>query len=216
MPASAGDTSEGAAGAVTNAAAIGESSSPSQDVQPPSAGGWPFDGGETNLPPLGNDVIERLEDLPPVSEEGDAVVPDGLDAIEDPPADQQSTLRGVFLSGEKIDASRVAAHCSELPGIESCAILGDEGKLVALAPDSVGFAEEANRMHRSLLELMAAAGAADSQRLTIRTDRSLVSFFAGDGFAIAVRHGNEGFRPGVQERLAIVARELGHLATGQV
>lgn len=182
---------------------------------PASSGGWPFDGNETDLPPLGQNVIESLEDLPPLGEEGEEVAPEGFGGIGAPPTDRQATLRGVFLTDGMIDAERVAAHCSELPGVESCVVLGDASILVADSPESGEFGGEASRLHRSLLELLDAAGVADSQRLTVRTDQNLVSFFAGEEFAIAVRHAPEGFRPGVQERLAMIARELGNLASQQ-
>ena len=188
---------------------------PPHEPMPASSGGWPFDGNQTNLPPLGPNVIESLEDLSPLGEEGEEVAPEGFGGIGAPPTDRQATLRGLFLTDGMIDAERVAAHCSELPGVESCVVLGDASILVADSPESGEFGGEASRLHRSLLELLDAAGVADSQRLTVRTDQNLVSFFAGEEFAIAVRHAPEGFRPGVQERLAMIARELGNLASQQ-
>jgi hypothetical protein len=178
----------------------------------PGAGGWPFDSPDDLRPLEIDDVIGSLEDLPPLSEVGDISVPDGFANIDNPPTDRQVTLRGLFLCEGEIDADRVAQFCSDLPGIESCVVLGSAGALHGGSSEAAEFEDEAARLHACLLDLVTVAGVGESESFTIRTDRNMVSFFSGDGLALAVRHGAEGFQAGVRERLAIIARELGNLA----
>ena len=151
---------------------------------------------------------ESLEDLAPVDAGGNFAAVAGFENVADSSEDTQLPLRAMFLTEGKINADSVVAHFNELPGIEDGVVLGNASAVVSSAP---GFSEQASTLHRSLSELISAAGVEESERFTIRTDSAMVSFFSGEGFAIGIKHDPQGFRPGVSERLQFVAQHLGTL-----
>jgi hypothetical protein len=73
-----------------------------------------------------------------------------------------------------------------------------------------GLAADGAALFGSVRSLAGTLGAVESP-LTIRSSRGLVSFFTSGEAGLGVRHGDDGFRPGVQERLNLVAGELGAL-----
>jgi len=184
---------------------------PQSDAPVPSdGGGWPFDPTKIEAPSAGGHAVESLEDLAPIPSGGDPVAPQGF---TQPPAGTaaQQALRGLFLTDGKLSPSSVVEHCVGLPGIASCIVLGRDGQLSAKSEQSGSFADDAPRIHRSLVDLSSATGASSSEALTIRTSDAMVSFFSGDGLSIGVKHESQGFRPGVSERLTLIAQQLGQL-----
>lgn len=173
-------------------------------------GGWPFDPTPgAASPPSAGEAVGSLEDLPAIDATGAFEPVEGFNGVSSGGSGVQSTLQALFLKGDTIDADAVVSHFDGLEGIENSVVLGRSGKIVS---SSSGFAQQASKLLANLTELTSAAGVAESDHFTIRTDDAMVSFFSGDGFAIGVKHDPQGFRPGVRERLALAAKELGSLA----
>ena len=175
-------------------------------------GGWPFEESKNGAPGVRQEVVESLEDLPPVRADGEYTAPAGFEVPLQPADEEQGTLRALFLSEGKIDAQSVVDHCSALPGIHHCVMLGKEGVLAAPADAAGSFVQDAAKMQSYLQELVGFAGLDGDQPMTVRCGDAMASFFVGDGLAIGVHHESRGFLPGVGERLTIIARELGKLA----
>jgi len=121
---------------------------------------------------------------------------------------EQSALRALFMVDGQLDAAAVVQHCSELIGIVECVAVSASGSLRASSAVGDPLLENAPTLAENVRALAAALGVESAGPLTVRSPQGLVSFFAAGDACLGVLHGDEGFQPGVQERLLLVAAEL--------
>lgn len=121
---------------------------------------------------------------------------------------EQLTLRALFMVDGKLDTAAVVQHCSELIGVVECVVVSACGGLRASSVVGDPLLENAPALVANVRALAAALGAEGAGPLTVRSPQGLVSFFTAGDACLGVLHGDEGFQPGVQERLLLVAAEL--------
>jgi hypothetical protein len=123
-------------------------------------------------------------------------------------APEQSTLRALFMAEGKLDAAAVIAHCCEMNGVIECVAVSSDGSLKASSAPAGSMFDDAAALVQSVRALAGSLGADATGPLTLRSPKGLISFFTAGESALGVLHGEEGFQPGVQERLRMVAAEL--------
>ncbi len=122
----------------------------------------------------------------------------------------QMPLRALLSTEEKLDAAAVVAHCESLPGIDACVLLSSHGEVKAVGAGKFSDAPGATLEHvRGLADNLEIK---DVGSLTVRTNSGMATFFKAPPIYLGVRHGNDGFHPGVQEKLTLVSEELAKMA----
>ncbi|MEM0895753.1 MAG: hypothetical protein AAGJ79_02625 [Verrucomicrobiota bacterium] len=189
-----------------------EDSSPAS----PPLGQSPW-GAATGMTPAAKSTPEPLESLSlgatsdksEKASPGETTVPGGFSGTTFPgEEDGQSVLRALFMTSEELDTAKVIEFCSQLPGIEGCALLSKDGSVAASSKASGDFKTQAKDTHESLKKMVDALGMGDADIFTLRSNKAMLSFFQANGACVAVQHEKTGFQPGVQEKLGLVAKEL--------
>ncbi len=111
-------------------------------------------------------------------------------------------LQNLFMTGEALDLSGVAAHAAALPGVRACVISGSAGSATAGDFSHGVSAEEARAASADL----ARTGGATMD--TLHRGESDIAIFLHGEASIAAVIAAGGFVPGVRERLARVAELL--------
>jgi len=137
-----------------------------------------------------------------------AVTSAGNDRIRD------IELRAVFATTEEFTLQRIAELTLELcSGIDSCDVLA-RGRTVSASrrggaadgAEAVSRGKRAKAMYRNVRDLADNAGLAQAEELTLHTETHAVSFFTRGTACVTVHHERGDFRPGVREKLILVAR----------
>ena len=161
----------------------------------------------------GEDVDDDVRDEPLISETAPAPRPGavtrgGADRVRD------IELRAVFATTEEFTLQRIADLTLELcSGIDSCDVLA-RGRTVSASRrfGAVDGAEAANRgkrakaMYRNVRDLADNAGLEQAEELTLHTETHAISFFTRGSACVTIHHERGDFRPGVREKLILVAR----------
>lgn len=129
-----------------------------------------------------------------------------------------ATLQDLFMVEEELDARKIAKLTNKLPGVEGVIISSLDGlklagslennmnidAICALIPSvfihSKKFVQETNlgQLHG----------------VTLQTDSGLLSFFQSDDITLTIFHSDKDLRPGVRDRLSIIANNLASIYGG--
>lgn len=143
---------------------------------------------------------------PPAAEPPPAPPANPLDAV---PTNQPS-LQALFHTTETLTLGRVVELFGALPGVQSC-ILACDGEVVAKnnIPDGVdpellnSHARDACAMLQPLNEASQRMGIGTVPGLTVHTERGPFSIIQQQSLTMLVFHREDGFRPGVREKMTV-------------
>ena len=116
------------------------------------------------------------------------------------------------MTEESLDAGQILTRCAALPGIQAAILMN--GSTTRSALDGAGneeahtFASTAPQTYSSITTLAESMGMPQHGNFTIRSNKSVRSFFVEKGICLAVLHEQAVFQPGVRERLILIARAL--------
>jgi len=164
-----------------------------------------------------DDAVAEVEE----KEEADEVVSAAVNVPSpepvtggDPDRIRDIELRAVFGTAEEFTLQRIADLTLELcSGIDACDVLA-RGRTVSASRrgGAAGGAEAVNRgkrakaMYRNVRDLADNAGLAQAEELTLHTETHAISFFTRGSACVTIHHERGEFRPGVREKLILVAR----------
>lgn len=164
---------------------------------------------------------EPLQPAEPLKEAGDPIVDvlpveapgeAPLKLVSAPPRLTDTKLQTLFMTEDELDAKTIARLASQLPGIDGCSVMFDDGLLLATsqAPDgqTEGFSAMAPALFQKVLSFTVELSLGELEACTLYTGAGLLSLFTHGNICLSVRHSGRGFLPGVREKLAIVTREL--------
>ena len=118
----------------------------------------------------------------------------------------------MFMTAGTPTPGEIALHCSTLPGLRTCIVISPGG-VIHGSPDSLDeevrdFNNHAPRAHEYLTGLAQSMGFESQGSFTLRSTSVIRTFFIERHLCLAVLHTEEGFLPGVREKLILTARSL--------
>ncbi|MGI8601695.1 MAG: hypothetical protein ACR2OZ_01715 [Verrucomicrobiales bacterium] len=129
--------------------------------------------------------------------------------VDDP---NQLALRAIFATEKSLRPQDVVDLSSQFPGIRGCLIITPEGVTRSGRLDDSEevrhFSEKAGALFEKTSSLISELGLGSEQTFTLRTGRSIMSFFTNGTICLAVLHAEPNFQPGVREKLILLTREL--------
>jgi hypothetical protein len=123
-------------------------------------------------------------------------------------SDDQLQLRALLMTSGHLDAQRIISLCDEMPGVDACCLLSENGSLQASSINSREFADKAQRMVAGLVSVSEGLGVADSNDFSLQTPKGNITFFKATPIYLGVQHSEPSFQPGVREKLTLISREL--------
>ncbi len=126
----------------------------------------------------------------------------------------QLALRAVFATDRALGTQEIVDLAAGLDGLRASLLHTPHASLHSAASphdhDEVRqFRERAGSLFEKTASLVRELDPqAREQSFTLRTGKSIVSFFAVDDVCLAVLHAEPGFRPGVREKLTLVLRSV--------
>ena len=129
--------------------------------------------------------------------------------------DLHLSLRALFMTSGTPSAEEIAQHCAALPGLRTAIVIAP-GSVIHGNPESSDdevrdFNTHAPRAHEYLTGLAQSMGFENKGSFTRRSTAVIRTFFIERHVCLAVLHGDEGFQPGVREKLILTARSLADL-----
>jgi hypothetical protein len=131
----------------------------------------------------------------------------------------QLALRAVFATDRTLDTQDVVDLAAKLEGMRACLVHTPHASLHSApspedSEDIRHFRERAGALFEKTASLVRELDpSAREQNFTLRTGKSVVSFFAVDDICLAVLHAEPSFRPGVREKLTLVVRSVAEMLT---
>lgn len=124
-------------------------------------------------------------------------------------------LRALFHTGTEPTPDELARQCAALPGLRTCIVVSRTGSILG-SPEATDeevrdFNTHAPKAHEYLTGLAQSMGFGDQGSFTLRSPTVVRTFFIERHLCLAVLHGEEGFQPGVREKLILTARALAEM-----
>jgi hypothetical protein len=128
---------------------------------------------------------------------------------------KQIALRAIFNTENTLAPQEVVDLSSRFEGIRACLVITDLGVTHSGRAENSeevrNFSINSVEAYRNLTALAASLGMNQQGTFTLRSDQAVRSFFLEKGICLAVLHSEPAFRPGVRERLILVAQELSQM-----
>ncbi len=120
-------------------------------------------------------------------------------------------FRAIFSVSEPFTLSKVARNVVGLEGISGC-VLATPTKVVQVSKSEQSrVGDEAIEMVESIRNLARLSGVPEAKSFTLRADKGTVSLFLETDCCVTVHHEQEGFAPGVREKLILIAQSIHQL-----
>lgn len=152
---------------------------------------------------------DPLASAPPATEETPAPVPKAIPPLVRP---ADSALQTLFMTEDELDARMVARLASQLPGVNACSVMFQDGLLLASSQpqdgQTEGFSAMAPALFHKMLNFITELSLGELQACTLYTEDGLLSLFAHGDICLSVRHSGRGFLPGIREKFVTITREL--------
>lgn len=117
-------------------------------------------------------------------------------------------LRAIFSTDENFTLSAVAQKVVGLEGVEGCALATKTKLVQASKTEQSRLGSEAREMIGTIRNLAKLTGLPEARSFTLHTDRGTVSIFLEGDCSVTVNHSSIEFRPGVKEKLILIARSI--------
>jgi hypothetical protein len=117
-------------------------------------------------------------------------------------------LRAIFSTDENFTLSTVAQKVVGLEGVEGCALATKTKLVQASKTEQSRLGSEAREMIGTIRNLAKLTGLPEARSFTLHTDRGTVSIFLEGDCCVTVNHSSSEFRPGVKEKLILIARSI--------
>jgi hypothetical protein len=117
-------------------------------------------------------------------------------------------LRAIFSTDENFTLSAVAKKVVGLEGIEGCALATKTKLVQASKTEQSRLGSEAREMIGTIRNLAKLTGLPEARSFTLHADRGTVSIFLEGDCCVTVNHSSSEFRPGVKEKLILIARSI--------
>jgi hypothetical protein len=112
---------------------------------------------------------------------------------------------------EAFDANAVIRLTNEQPGV-AAAVCFQDGKPVASSgngsPEGQNFLRQAQRMIEHVLPLVELTGIEDTETVSVKSDRHVITFSLQGSVTLAVLHDPQQQEPTLREKVTLIAREL--------
>jgi len=117
-------------------------------------------------------------------------------------------LRAIFSTDENFTLSAVAQKVVGLEGVEGCALATKTKLVQASKTEQSRLGSEAREMIGTIRNLAKLTGLPEARSFTLHADRGTVSIFLEGDCCVTVNHSSSEFRPGVKEKLILIARSI--------
>lgn len=177
--------------------------SPDEPVQP-----------EAPFKEAGDPIADAVpaEEPFPVAERTPVAAAPATEAIPTAVQGADSRLQSLFMTEDDLDAKTIVRLASQLPGMNACSVMFDDGLLLASSQpqdgQTEGFSAMAPALFQKVLNFTTELSLGELQGCTLYTEQGLLSLFTHGNICLSVRHSGRGFLPGVREKLLVITREL--------